>query len=467
MIHNYLENNIQRQVKLVNLLFGQSSMSSKMISEYLKVAEYTIVSDIKYLEGELNVFIRKDRNGYFIEGNDNEKKSIIKKIYSKSLFLKFLKFFLTKTDQSYIKFIESQYISVPRGYQIKRQIISFLSQINLQIENNRVIGETFLIRFLIVELDCVFDTKILKENIHVKEITDYFFEKLDNKNESISQIDRIRFTLLVYTCLDDTDSYRSYQSSDKAKAIIDSYTYLKKIKIDIQELINMVLKEPNDNETQFLLIALAITNNRVFNTTENEYRMLKKSFLNNSYVKDLILKFNDYFNVECQNYNWFISSIYIFLKDATMDLHPISTIKYFEEVKVNRGFSKSIENIISQWNRGYIKISKKQIDLLSCRLTPLLFICKVRKIVLLSSNLIDSQIAKETLKSFDTSGADFVSIDDAKLLNQEILDSNTLLIIDNRELNKNELDEYEFCNKLFVHFPLDKQDLKQILYHIL
>ncbi len=147
-------------------------------------------------------------------------------------------------------------------------------------------------------------------------------------------------------------------------------------------------------EFNFSILTLMIMNTHVFDSTLPP-RILAKNinnFIQNIHVKKFIDIFNKKFNTNLKDEIWFLSAVYIFFKDSTLNLDTVLTSQYLNIEPVDTDLKIKVKDVFDQWNTYDIKGTDKNIEAFCSRIAPFIKKQKYEKVLIVSSDNFDGNI---------------------------------------------------------------------------
>ncbi|MBP1047633.1 helix-turn-helix domain-containing protein [Enterococcus sp. BWM-S5] len=467
MIYTYIEKGLLRAVELVDLLLGEQYISSTSISTNLSCTPVTITNDINYLRSTLHITILENEAGDyridpFTEGNRD---TISKKIYAESLFLKAVAYFLKPAEKKYIDFIDEQYISVSKGYLLRATVEKFLNELELTISDNQITGNIIKIRFLASILTRQFGLNLINtdEEITIKSL-DVLKVIEQNLNITFSNSEKSFFDSLLQTTVASNIPQGSLHFPAVALETINKYLRPKDFDKVLKSNFASIWGERFEDEYLFTALSLMVINTHVFDQKMDPETLAayRENFLSDPSVKRLTDLFEEAFSTDLISKDWFLSAIFTFLKDTTLDLHPLISTEYLRIDKADSEFFTKVKQVIQEWNIYGLNITEKHINVLCCRLNPFIIKKQVSTIALISENSIDSHITQMMIKDFLPQTIRFTIHSDlaAAEKNTDSLDK-TLFVIDKNASLPKKCDPS--VRSLFIDFPPGTTDLKKIL----
>ncbi|MBC1345248.1 transcriptional regulator, partial [Listeria welshimeri] len=95
-------------------------------------------------------------------------------------FLKCLAFFVTNVEEhKFTDFMDEYFISHSHAYRLKHKVEEFLTDIDLSLENNRITGKEYRVRYLIALLQAEYGVRIYPLQNYEKKMIDDFMATLN------------------------------------------------------------------------------------------------------------------------------------------------------------------------------------------------------------------------------------------------------------------------------------------------
>ena len=156
MLHDFLENNIQNKLNILYVIQARKYTSIKELGELLHLS----YSGVNSLVSEINkdlcgyALLRKESNSLVLDfQQDSDISILVHRICRRSAMLHCLKFFLTNdAQQPFVSFYDREFLSQPTAYRIRNSCREYLVSIGLGLQQNKVVGDEYRIRFLIALL---------------------------------------------------------------------------------------------------------------------------------------------------------------------------------------------------------------------------------------------------------------------------------------------------------------------------
>lgn len=156
MLDEFLEKRVQKKLQLFNSLMVYSPITLNSLMNLLKTTDANVKSLIHDLNLDFDglAVIERNQTSFSIVIRDNVNPiKLLHALYKESVVLQCLKFLITNEVQKpYWIFIEEMFYSTASAYRIKKKCLEYLNIIGLDIDNNKVIGEEYRIRYLIALL---------------------------------------------------------------------------------------------------------------------------------------------------------------------------------------------------------------------------------------------------------------------------------------------------------------------------
>lgn len=204
MLHDFLENNIQNKLNILYVIQARKYTSIKELGELLHLSYSGINSLISEINKDMFGYasLRKDSNSLVLDfQQDSDISILVHRICRNSAVLHCLEFFLTNdTQQPFVSFYDQEFLSQPTAYRIRNSCKDYLVSIGLDLNQNKVVGEEYRIRFLIALLyykygvDCgYFDSDSIYTARH--------FILETNQSISMNYLNRVSIDRGYFECL--------------------------------------------------------------------------------------------------------------------------------------------------------------------------------------------------------------------------------------------------------------------------
>ncbi|PAB00282.1 helix-turn-helix domain-containing protein [Enterococcus canintestini] len=232
MLENYMERELVRKIQLINTLWSQEEMTSITLAVCLNVTSTTIKSDVKaintyYCETNYPLIVSSGTGYSILDKEKRNKRDFLKQIYNESLFVRACCFYLKSNFTDSETFASLEFISSSKAYELRKNVISYINELDIQVTTDPLINNECRIRFLMVffqmkvGIDFITINPFSKQKIY--ELFSHFEEKekcvLSNYSKEYASIlfqlnfDRRKKYPLVFnkfwvTILEQTDIYK-------------------------------------------------------------------------------------------------------------------------------------------------------------------------------------------------------------------------------------------------------------------
>lgn len=186
MLEKFMEKELVRKIKIINLLWETDALTSAALASALAVTGATIKNDIKTLN--LNYcsptapLVVSSGSGYSILDREQNKREVLKRIYRDSLFLRACCFYLTRGFANSERFATVEFISPSKAYDLKNAVLAYVEALGITPTSADSKDECRL-RFLITYLQM----KIGVEIVAIPKFNHYQFDRLFNEIEEIEK----------------------------------------------------------------------------------------------------------------------------------------------------------------------------------------------------------------------------------------------------------------------------------------
>lgn len=365
MLDNYLENNIKKKLHIFSVLQLRKTISIKELSKIVKISPSSILGFLDELNFDFQGLaeINKKASNFQIDIFEGISISdIFHAIYQSSNILNCLRFMINNDDNiSFSTFSEEFFLTRPTAYRVRKNCVTYLNEIGLDVDKNRVIGDEYRIRFLIgllyykYGIDCcgIDDTSI----------------KLARKF-IIATNDKINMDFLEYTsneygyfeCLLILSWKRLHHSVSFKKSIdletlkqVFVYSEIKKhLKATIEMDLNITFTEA---DYDYIYLVYCCTNSCVLadKWTSNDIDLVTSFVFSDPKFKDLIFHFSENFSTSMWQSHAFRSCIIYFYKKCLFNLHCIIPDKHYyldiqKDAFKNMVF-QYVSNTITEWKQ--------------------------------------------------------------------------------------------------------------------
>ncbi|MDY5483255.1 MAG: helix-turn-helix domain-containing protein [Clostridium sp.] len=156
MLHDYLEKPIRNKLNILYVIHTRNSVTSRELSEILHLSMAGITLLITEINAEIinhAEIVNAMSNLSIHYKKDNNLTSLVHIICKNSNILMCMKFYITnKRNRAFSDFYEQYFISTANAYRIRQSCKEYLKSIDLDIDQNKICGEEYRIRFLIALL---------------------------------------------------------------------------------------------------------------------------------------------------------------------------------------------------------------------------------------------------------------------------------------------------------------------------
>ena len=187
MLDKYLEESILNKATILQIILEFQTIDIEQLAQLTEFSEKIIYQHLAELKEEFNdlFYLKVFANTVHLDLITKINPSIcFHRIYQSSTFLHLLRYFLQEEKESFICFIQKEYISRATGYRIRDKCLDFLKEVGLSLDRYQVIGPEYRIRFLIALLEYKF-------GIHLYEIKEkelkLVYQWIRSSNAHISQ----------------------------------------------------------------------------------------------------------------------------------------------------------------------------------------------------------------------------------------------------------------------------------------
>lgn len=153
MLFDYLETNIQNELRILAVFQVQNRVSIRFLKEELDLSPPTIHALIEKMNVELQdaVAIERSDSSYLWKNHDHfDLPRLVHRICKDSMILHCLKFLILNHDHvPFSKFTDDEFLTKSSSYRIRHTCELYLRDIGLYLKNNQVSGPEYRVRFLI------------------------------------------------------------------------------------------------------------------------------------------------------------------------------------------------------------------------------------------------------------------------------------------------------------------------------
>ncbi len=415
MLDTFLEHTIQKKLQFYHILQESKFIEIKEICQTLHMD----ITGINCLIDECNqnfdglAIIKKTHHIVSLcVSEDINMLKLLHGIYTDSDILRCLKFLITNdTQQPFSTFIDENFLSKSTAYRIRKNCQTYLQNIGLEIENNKVVGEEYRIRFLIALLH-------YRYGISCYEIDEASIQLARNfilRTNDVIDLNFLEKTVNEYgyfECLLILSWKRKsyplcFQKQNHLQSLKKLFVYdaIKKyLKETVEATQNFTFSE---DDYDYIFLAYCCTNSCVLadKWTEADIQLIHQIIFGHATFANLIQKFETKFSISVKN-NYAMQATFIyFFKKFIFELQGIIPDKHFYlDSKKNQTTLKIVQyvtEILDTWhheNALQYPIDNNHIHCLSIQLEAILrqFVKPVH-IILISDLTMELEIMKLTL----------------------------------------------------------------------
>lgn len=467
MLLDFVENSIVRKANLVYLLFYSEKQSIDSLALKLNCASLTLIDDILYLQNELEIaieFVSETGNNMVILHNTGESfHSILSKIYSTSYFLKFFEYFFKKDTGRYADYTNEHHLSTATGYRLRRDIRTFIESLGLSLDENTITGRGIIIRFLAAELQYNFNVSLFELDFKIANQCNSILNTIEySLNIHFTKQERYLFSLLIQTSIDGLYIENGFGFSKAQLDSINSSIYPKQLVTLLNDNFSELWDDP-ENELNFAILSFLVINSHLFDQTipQDILKNNKNAFKNHPDIKRLIDSFNDTFVINEQLIDYFYTSLYLFIRDSSFDVQPITLGSYIQFSEPHTVTYRHLNRILNEWNIYGVNLNKNHILNLYNRIAPILSLALYKNIVIVSDKNIDAHFVSDYISLLIGNNTNIFidnNIDNHRSL---FHDNHTVFIIDkSSEIN---LPRNKIQNYIFTSFPISNSEVFYLL----
>ncbi|EME7129086.1 helix-turn-helix domain-containing protein [Enterococcus faecium] len=311
MIEKYIEKDILRQVKILEYFYESRELTTRELSHDLNVSEKTILKDFSKIEqvlGDTISFENRSKGKYYFYLLE-EKNSIqlAREIYDSSLFLKICCRYLMG-EKDYSVYVEEEFISVSKAFNVRNDVESFLKDMNLIDSNGNKVENELKKRLVMLSVwmrNSLMGKYINKEYCILAEsvatdILDYSDKKANSREKDM--LTKGIALILFGSKLDELSKKKLKETSfgSLLKEVFDLIS--NKIAIDEDEFRYI--------SVLFYLIPTSYTSYSVMNM---DLEIQKRIFLQFPEIEYYIYSCESYFGIRLADNNVFLQTILYFI----------------------------------------------------------------------------------------------------------------------------------------------------------
>lgn len=354
MFEDYLEKNILRQLFLCGQLYHKKEIDLDELSHLLQVCKTTLLNDIKAIRTELKDEIiyshrEKDTCSLYFDPTIPRFR-LIQKLARPSLFLKTCQLYL-ENEPNYLQLTEIEYISVSKAYSLKKQVLAYFEDCDIQIQHHSPRFTEIERRLLL--LNVTYRTGTLK----IPTLPADYFLAIDEFIESVT-----------------FNSRRIYDKDNREIlriGLLISYLSQKKHPLSIeQDFIAELQKRPiyqyvmdawhttklkhyyQENEVYFALILFNLSDYgfNSYQAIEEDFCHLHQVFIEDSQsIKQLITQFESYFNRKFIGNRAFERALIRLMRTAWDNYQLFVPEKFYLLSPEQQSLLAEIQPLFNQW----------------------------------------------------------------------------------------------------------------------
>lgn len=339
MLDNFLENSIQKKLKLYQILRAAPSIEINDIYDITNLNSTSLGSIIDELNDDFNgnakIIKTNQAVSIFICDNRNTL-HLLYSIYKDSDVLKCLKFMITNDDHKpFTEFMDDNFLSKSTAYRIKKLCEKYLKIIGLKINKNKVEGEEYRIRFLIALLYYKYGincSNIDKKSIQLarkfilatNQVIDLKF--LENTQNEYGYFEAL--LILLWKRKKYEVSFKKTNYLDKLKEIFVYNDMINYLKLVVEKELNL---EFSEDEYNYLFVAYYATNSCILANkwTLDDINIVNKIICDSAKFKNFITLLEIRFKIDTQSSRAMRALLIYFSKKFIFDLQCIVPDKHF------------------------------------------------------------------------------------------------------------------------------------------
>lgn len=473
MIEKYMEKELVRKVKIINLLWEKEELTSIDLASTLEVTATTVKSDIKALNlyycSPNNPLIVSSASGYSILNKpQRNKRAYLKTIYNDSLFIRACCYNLKHNFSEIETFAEEEFISLSKAYDLKKVVLSYIKELDISYFQNELPNNECRIRFLIT----YFQMKIGIDIIDIPQFNQYHFDELFKEFETTENCLLSRYSKEYASILFQLDYERSHTcpiSFDPVSlSLLKSTTVYQRLRKIIYPFLEKEFHtRVSEEHILYYVLVFNIMNANYIDSKEvtdsyNNYVQIIKERDDLHYDRLLSL-FSQEFGDDLDTHSLlFEAPLIIFLRKCIFNLQILIPEEHLELGNmsvISNSLSEKISHILATWNKESnlnLLFSDDHIKYLASKIYFLISKRRrTQKIYILTSFYTDYLLAKELLSTEYGALIQVLQFDPKK---SSSYDQNDLILHD----TEYEILEKTHCQKLQISFIFDLAELQQI-----
>lgn len=468
MLLDYLETAIVRKVKLIYLLFYADQKSIDYLALQLDCTPVTLLEDVIYLQEQLDVALeistQNDIDYVTLKKDHTTFRELLNRIYETSYFLKFLAHFFNPAGGKYAQFIASHHLSTATGYRLRKSVIAFLKPLQLSLKNNVISGNSILIRFLAVELQSNFGVHMIDINPEIQKRCEVLLGRVEELIQvRFSLQEKQMFILLIQSSIDNAFPHDGEFLSKYQLDSVQSNITPPQFKTWAQELFADYWQERCLDELDFATLALIVVNSHIFEATASNKQLehSRQAFIENPEIKRLVTAISQKFTINPRLSDHFYTSLYLFLRDSSFDMQPITLGNYIYLQEPKTVIYQQLKKILHAWNIYGINFNKYHIYALYNRIAPALSVVLYDNIIIVSDKNIDAKFLKKYIRVLVGEQITITIESQINRQDERLSDERSIYIIDKNSDIALPLDLISNC--FYTSFPMGNSQTYQLL----
>lgn len=337
LLDNHIENRVKDEVLVFKILFHKQECHLNDLIKVTNFSKVKLLNTIKELERLLNDYIAINEikpNVYSLtQLCQLSCRQIQHIIYQQSNVLHALKFLIINTDRTLNDFIDSMYISKANAYRVINSCKTFLQYIGLNVDNYKIKGDEYRIRYLISSLAFNYgihcyqitpaDTYRVRE--FICETNSYIcLEFLENAQEEYGFFEH----LIMLSWIRPNPEY-DLPDNDEFNELKRLFIY-KELPSYLDRLFGVTNWTQSDHD--YIFLVYCSTKNPLFsNQWSKQDEMLIKEIVYNQYrVTYLIRLISQYFGDDIVNLPEFKTGVFYLYKRYLFNLHPLIKVNNYD-----------------------------------------------------------------------------------------------------------------------------------------
>lgn len=357
MLHDYLEKSIRNKLNILYVLHTRNSITNRELSKILNLSITGINMLVAEINGEIgnDAEIIKDMSNLSIYyRKENNITTLVHIICKNSNVLMCLKFFITnKTKQSFSEFYDKYFLSHASAYRIRQSCRTYLSSIDLDIEQNTICGDEYRIRFLIALLYYKYGINCCDINQNdILTVRKYILSTNNMIDMNYLQYTKMEYIFFEYLFVLSwkRKSYDvqipQYNHFDKLKELFVYNEMKKTIKSELEPALGMKFSE---NDYDYLYLVYCCTNSCLFadKWTQKDILKIHDIVYSDPLFEDLMKRVEDIFGKDIQASDSIKETFIYFYKKTILGLCCLIPDEHFYMDAHQRYSTKILYKILS------------------------------------------------------------------------------------------------------------------------